>query len=231
MGLDAVELVMECEDRFGIELPDSETERCHTVADLVALVLTRLPRRRDGCPTARAFYEFRRRLIDEGVPRRRVLPAARLDELFPDRFRFAWARLRARDRRLPRLVATASADRFLLGLAVVQVVATVVGVILVWAFINAGAAALLLAASLAIAIIATARGTPFHRHLPAGIATVGDVARATANPHHKGDSPGERLIAQQRVFEQVRDIIHGTLAVPREKITLDAHFIRDLGLD
>lgn len=37
-SLDTVELVMACEEAFGIEIPDSDGEQITTVASLVALV-------------------------------------------------------------------------------------------------------------------------------------------------------------------------------------------------
>jgi acyl carrier protein len=41
-SLNVVELVMECEDRFGIEISDAEGEKIKTVQDLVAQVKTSL---------------------------------------------------------------------------------------------------------------------------------------------------------------------------------------------
>lgn len=43
MGLDAVEIVMEIEDHFNVELPDFELHQLRTVADLAALVTRRVP--------------------------------------------------------------------------------------------------------------------------------------------------------------------------------------------
>ncbi len=37
-SLNVVELVMECEDRFGIDINDAESEKLKTVQDLVAQV-------------------------------------------------------------------------------------------------------------------------------------------------------------------------------------------------
>ena len=38
MGLDATEMLMECEERFGIAISDSDARRVRTVRDLVDLV-------------------------------------------------------------------------------------------------------------------------------------------------------------------------------------------------
>ena len=59
MGLDGVELVMEVEDHFKVILPDAECAQVRTVADLGALVISRLPRSGRTCPTARRFFDLR----------------------------------------------------------------------------------------------------------------------------------------------------------------------------
>ncbi len=42
MGLDAVEIVMDVEDRFGITIQNAEAERVRTVGELVALIHDRI---------------------------------------------------------------------------------------------------------------------------------------------------------------------------------------------
>jgi len=37
-SLDEVEIVMACEDEFGIEIPDELAERCKTVEDIIDLI-------------------------------------------------------------------------------------------------------------------------------------------------------------------------------------------------
>jgi acyl carrier protein len=41
MGLDSVEIIMEIEDRFGIEITDAEAARCARVGDLLACVMAK----------------------------------------------------------------------------------------------------------------------------------------------------------------------------------------------
>lgn len=43
-SLDKIEIVMELEEFFNIELPDDETEKCNNVADSVNLVSSKLNR-------------------------------------------------------------------------------------------------------------------------------------------------------------------------------------------
>ena len=42
MGLDSVELLMECEEHFEIKLSDKEAGNCHRVQDLVNIVCSKL---------------------------------------------------------------------------------------------------------------------------------------------------------------------------------------------
>ena len=51
MGLDIVEMVIELEREFGIELPDAELRRTETVGQLFTLVTTR-----SGVPTEATTY-------------------------------------------------------------------------------------------------------------------------------------------------------------------------------
>lgn len=51
MGLDSVELVMEFEEQFGIDIPDADAEKLQTVGDVTDYVTTRLAA--EGRPRAR----------------------------------------------------------------------------------------------------------------------------------------------------------------------------------
>ena len=64
MGLDSVELVMECEDEFGITISDFEAEQTTTVGELAELVIKLLRRKGElepiqFCESSRLFYQLR----------------------------------------------------------------------------------------------------------------------------------------------------------------------------
>jgi acyl carrier protein len=92
MGLDTVELVMEVEDEFGLSIPDADAEQIQTVGQLYAYVCHRLrPRAETVCPSARAFYRFRRALLArQPLPRRCVRPSSRISRLLPQECRDRW---------------------------------------------------------------------------------------------------------------------------------------------
>jgi acyl carrier protein len=94
MGLDAVELVMETEERFGVHLPDEECAHIRTVADLAALVISKLTVESAACPTSRTFYRVRRAFVDGGISRKNVRPGTRLSDLDPKKRRRTLRKLR-----------------------------------------------------------------------------------------------------------------------------------------
>jgi acyl carrier protein len=92
MGMDLIELVMEVEDEFEFSLPDADAELIRTVGQLHAYVCHRLrPRGEAVCPSARAFYQFRRALLArQPLPRRCVRPSSRISRLLPEDCRDRW---------------------------------------------------------------------------------------------------------------------------------------------
>ena len=63
MGLDGVEIVMECEDRFGIAIPDADAEALTTPRELTSYVLDRVASGpAGGCIRQRTFFRLRRGL-------------------------------------------------------------------------------------------------------------------------------------------------------------------------
>lgn len=60
MGLEAVELIMEVEDHFGISIPINEVEPIRTVGDLIVLIHSRIEAAHlSNCPTLLSFLQLR----------------------------------------------------------------------------------------------------------------------------------------------------------------------------
>lgn len=85
MGLDGVELVLECEEAFGIKIPDADASATMTVGELQALCM-RLIEVARGTPLGNAerfnISETVRVIVSEqlGVKMDRVVPEARFVE-------------------------------------------------------------------------------------------------------------------------------------------------------
>ena len=106
MGLDTVELVMDVEESFGIEIPDDDAQKIITVGDLFEFVKSQTELVPAGtCLTAATFYDIRRGLADAGITKR-FGPSTLLVEIAPqhDRRPF-WTKLaRNTQLKLPELV-------------------------------------------------------------------------------------------------------------------------------
>lgn len=233
VGLDSVELVMDVEDRFNVKLPDADCQRVRTVADLAALVIMQLPKTEGVCPTARAFFQFRTLIVTHAVRERgRVRPKTRLSDLFPPDSRRLWKALRKQDRRMPRLVATPRADRIILWSGAITAFAWLMASAALWGSHGALIAVPLSMSAFAVGLWAfTSIGEYLSLHFPPGIETVGDVARLIAPIEMQQGNPGERLVAQQRVLDEVRRLTAQQLGLPLERVQPTSDFVKDLEID
>lgn len=115
MGLDAVELVMAVEEKFGISISDEEATKALTVGDLKGLVRAKLDiSDAAGCLTQRAFHLIRRNATAEfGVLRRSLRPDTSLETVVPQSTRReSWQHFQVvlRVAQLPELVRPHSAN-------------------------------------------------------------------------------------------------------------------------
>lgn len=231
MGLDGVELVMEVEDRFRIELPDTECSHVRTVADLAALVISRLPKSGGFCPTARSFFSLRRALAQErGVDRRALRPTTPLEVAFPRVKRPArWKSLAKLEPHLPKLHLTEEARRGFDALGLFLLFLWVPSLVLL--LISLGALGGLVAAvMLALGVVGlSAVRARWAGEFPAGCTTLGDLAR-TISPESMPVDGGRGLTVEQRVLEQVQNITAEQLGLEREKVRPESRFVEDLGM-
>ena len=85
MGLDGVQLVMEIEERFGIDIPDEDAAKIITVGDLYQLVFSKLTgTKTDRCLTSAALYRLRRGFVEGlGMSRGEIAPSLALEVILP----------------------------------------------------------------------------------------------------------------------------------------------------
>ena len=108
LGGDPLEMVMSIEETFHITIPDRDAEQIRTVGQLYAYVLAKLPQPPcPSCVSSATFYRLRRALQELfAVPRERIRPATRMEDLIPREGRpQRWQRLTEamRPARLPYL--------------------------------------------------------------------------------------------------------------------------------
>jgi hypothetical protein len=86
MGLDTVEIVMNLEEAFGIEIKDKEAEQLRTTRDIINFVCQKLnvsEATSGPCLSARAFYRLRESVIaTSDIPRRDIRPGTPLRSRF-----------------------------------------------------------------------------------------------------------------------------------------------------
>jgi acyl carrier protein len=106
VGLDTVEIVMEIEDAFSINIPDDEASRMVTVGDVFDYIVanTSVPTQSAVCLSAIAFYSIRRAAMTLGATKR-LRPRDSTLTILPDsKRRRYWAQLQERSElRLPPL--------------------------------------------------------------------------------------------------------------------------------
>ncbi len=233
MGLDSVELVLDIEEHFRIRLPDDQCAGIVTVADLAVAVLSQLPEKRRGCPTAAHFRRLRvqaEKLV--GVSRREFRPKTPLRELFPrSKRREMWAALRKGDVVISPLVAPRLVDRAFLATLVVGLLSWIVG--WAWVFLVYGEQAAFVGA-VAVLVIGIGLLAALYRacmvSLPAGYGTVGDLVRLTMPPVMPSGA-GARLAAEHAVLEEVCDLTARSLSVKRERVRPESRLVEDLGMN
>lgn len=235
MGLDGVELVMECEDEFGISIPDAEASHVRTVADLHGVIMRlRGERRREpvrGCRSAAVFYRARRALVGRGVARERVRPGVTLRELMPRR-----RDVRRRYESLRSVLAGAMprAERSPIGQAGMEsalaVLACVAGASAAWAWTAVGPwAGAGVGAASAVAMLAAWGWLDSWvcTRVPVLDATVGELVRDQVAAV---SGWGAELEAAE-VFARLRAIVSEQLGVPIADVVPGARFVEDLRMD
>ena len=86
MGLDSVELLLEVEKAFGINIPDQEAEQIITVGDFHNAVWTHLGgKHSDKCNSQALFYKLRKSFVESfKFPKEHINLNTSLNDIFPN---------------------------------------------------------------------------------------------------------------------------------------------------
>ena len=227
MGLDAVELVMDVEDHFGIVIDDDEAGRLRTVEDLVALIRSRVDATSSAvCPCLPAFLSLRR-LIREvvGDGGMRVRPSQFIvDRLSRANRRELWQRLPEilgtfpPPLRYPRAIRATFALVSMLLIVAATGIASVDWRMLPLTLFAAGALILLL-----YLVTSSLRTAP-----RGNTARLGDLARLVVG--RTTITADLDLPDTTAILDELRPVVANVLGVEAEKIVPEARFVEDLGL-
>lgn len=108
MGLDSVELLMDVEDSFNIQIPDSESEQINTVQDFADSVYQKISIvESNKCLSQRLFYNLKNTFQEVEINNNSITPNTRIKELLldADNLKSKWTELQKQlSLRLPKLV-------------------------------------------------------------------------------------------------------------------------------
>ena len=240
---DLMAMVMGVEEKFNLTIPDAEAEKIATMGQLYDYVLARVARgQAQVCVTSAAFYRLRRALGEVcGVPRERVRPGARLEDLVPlhDRPR-AWRELRARlsNLHLPPLRRPAWLVRWLDAASMVPLVLAVLCTIGSIALLGRTPVAPVLVVfgvlgcpivgtlgMFLVCRVACRRTEQYAVHIPAACATVRDMVYALVSMHPAAPMVSDTARASDKeVWGTLCAIVGGELDRPPDSFTRDSTF-------
>jgi acyl carrier protein len=229
MGLDTVELVMRVEDAFNITIKDHEAAKVRTAGDLFQIIKFKLGKHQTPvCPTARAFRSLRKELINTGLPREKIRPETKLDEIIP---------AGSRREMMTRLIAASSLKMPPLyrPLSLVMAISAVVFLLsvsscLVFPHQLPGAIFLSILAFVILASAANVSTRPWATEVHC--ATMGDFVRLVASYNFKALSAGNpNNSTDPEVWEILRTIIAEQLGLKRDEIHKHSRFVEDMGAD
>ncbi|MEO1236010.1 MAG: hypothetical protein AAFX76_04405 [Planctomycetota bacterium] len=239
MGLDGVELVIEVEEQFGIEIADAEAESVQTVGDLYALVQAKgvVGDVRTPCVLRPVFRKLTRAIDDTAPgPSPRWRPSTPLRDVFgPGRTVEIWPRLeRATGWRMPELVR----PRALVWASIVLSVSAAVTAAAwiaqwIWsegwdvALSAAGVIGLFVGAFVGMGLVYATRCT--RRCAPAD--TLGEFTRLVKSKNGPAIAADYGGISEDDAWATIRQIVVEVLGVRPEEVRPEARFIKDLGMN
>lgn len=248
MGLDVVELVMEIEDEFGIQITEEDYPKAVTVGDLRDLVVVKLAVKEGWepvgqssyCPSAALFLWLRKGLttaLDQS--HLRVRPSDRLDGYLPSfRRRKDWFRWQtACELYLPALQHRPWLESLPLTGTLVTLLVSIAGGVMLSVAQNGDAGLILLAFSflnsliVGTVLLALREALP-RRNLPPALATFADLVREIGPLDWqklqtlKRIGPAER---REEIWRRVQKIVSEQLNIPIPEIQPASRFIDDLG--
>lgn len=235
MGLDMLEVIMEVEDQFGVQIPDTDYAKLRTVGDLHDLIVLKKTGFRPGrCLSPMFFCRLRRQLMEQFSARRdQVRLDAGLEMFLPREDRRAhWAALQDRmGFHLPPLRLSRGQMRGLTAIALsIPLTAALLAAPL---GITVAVLALMLGAIAAyiLAVLATGWIDTWAVELPSECATVRGTVATLRDWNFVRTPDMDPYLAEGLDWNRLREIVSEALGVPPDQVTPDARFIEDLHAD
>lgn len=213
MGLDAVELVMEIEEEFGIKLSDDEVAPVETVGQIIQLVESKItPESRQKLGAA--FYRLRQVIADSAlIDKRLIRPSTDLRPFIPDsQVSSVWRELHDAGFRVPSLALSKRGMAVFVTLWLVSMILAVKAVnhLTPWSGwgVGVGAAVFVLGWIPVLYIVFWLASTPVFPSLaaiPASHATAGAIARRWSGIRTEGRSASRSQVTPVTSGNEVDD--------------------------
>ena len=234
MGLDGVELIMEVEDQFEIQINDNAYSELRTVGDLHSQVVQQLELQQalldanPGCVSVAPFVATRQAIMSlVPVTRSAVRPRSPLAAIIPHATRRdTWSNLQSLTSiTLPSLILPPSLRVLVAAIAAIAIIAATIG-----AIVYMGPAGLILAvmASIILGYLMYAATRPLAVAFPPHCSTIGDVVRRAGPPHYPRKRITPMPVDSDAVWKKVVGIVASVLSVSETEIASDTRFIEDL---
>jgi acyl carrier protein len=228
MGLDAVEILMDVEEHFGITIQNTQAERVRTVGDLVSLIQSRIEAAHLAtCPTLVSFLRLRswvRELVTDETLRVRTGTRV-VDVLTRSQRRRLWTRLGDfLGSALPGLRRPPALRKFLAFL----VVTTIALAIAAAAKIDLAILPLTLVFAALVTLVLHFATVPLRIYPPDTLTTFGAIARRMAGV--TAATKQLHLHSYDAILDELRPILVDTLGVDGSEVVPTARFIEDLGM-
>jgi acyl carrier protein len=238
MGLDSVELVMEFEEAFGIELKDEEVTQTVTPRMVIDLIYSKLKKADERvCRSQRAFYMIRKVLRQTfGLERKRITPDMRFRDFIPkSREKEVWEQMRATlgPRDWPELVRPSWMSSSLIAIGLAVFGATAVGTILLlrgigtqdwrdFALLSASTGVVL---TTFFGVVAALLTRPYCIYIPARITSIRDVIPCAITSGRMTGWTREdvAIVVKRLTMEQ--------LGLQESDYTEDSRFVEDFNMD
>ncbi len=229
MGLDAVTILMETEEHFGISIQTTEAEQVRTVGDLVAVIHERIiAAHQPRCVTLPAFLALRRlvREVTEDASQS-VRPRSRVTAILDRRQRRRlWQRLSELLGSPPRELRRPSWLRGILLVSAIALLLMALGVAFAVDIQILPATIAVAAISIVVLHFVT---VPSRLEPPTGWKTFGDITNKIA-----GRTVATKMLHLQTrddVLAELRPLLVDVLGIDATEVTATARFVEDLGMD
>lgn len=238
MGLDGVELVMEVEESFGIQIKDEEAGNTQTVGQLYQLVCQKCQTQaQNSCPTRKAFCQLRKILLDLfKIDKDQIHPKTNIRDIANTiKSKHLWNCLKEKTNfrlpslRLPRwLFYLLLLTGFLAGLLISYLIISFFSGSKVSGLDYVGFGIIIVPFSwIFLAIILSRLASPFATVIPNECQTVGNLSKQVVMLNAKHFGP----LSKQEIWEILVKIISEQLGLKKEEIRPEHYFVKDYKMD